>query len=415
MKHLHRLWFFTGLGTAIWLSLPKPAYADPAIGFVWAGYPTVTLGLATAGIGSVAVFAIEAVVIKWIAGVSWKKAFIISIAMNVVSSIAGAFLWYVINTGDCYSLVVMFVIPFVLSFVFAFSRRRNSIIVCIAMVAIFIGGLGVLGINGADRHSTSGLWVIIILQILLGFGIGLVAEYPVLKRHVPSEKVISTIFLANIASYIFILIAAPFFWPNPVYQKYEMLQGDFVRSHDWYYTDAGDSVYNRVRKLSLTTPQILGIYNTPDLIKPVDEKYITRILWRTYARGYRGVKPRHTHEETRLSNALEYIDNIQEGFDLSEDARKRIEWIRLWIEMAPKAYDALSENKMDNLIDDLKLLYADWDAREETIGIKVFMVNDEQVDKLIIIRPMLDPHYTERRDIRLEFENLIALYETNLE
>ena len=163
---------------------------------------------------------------------------------------------------------------------------------------------------------------------------------------------------------------------------------------------------------SLTTPQILGIYNTPDVIEPVDEEYITRILWTTFAKGYRGgFEPRDTYRKTKLSNALEYIDYIPEGFDLSEDARKRFEWIGLWIEMAPKAYDALSENK----IDDLKLLYADWDAREETIGIKGFMIDDEQVDKLIIIRPMLDPYYTERRDIRLEFEKLIARYETNLE
>lgn len=411
MKHVHRLWFFTGFGTAILLLLPRPAYADSVIGIIWAGYPTITLGLATAGIGSIVVFAIEAVVIRWITGVGWKRAIILSIAMNVFSSIVGAFLWLLINTSDCLPLLVMFLVPFVLFLVFAGLRRRSSIVVCIAMIAIFVGGFGVLMINAADRHTIPGLWNIIMLQILLGFGIGLVAEYPVLKGKVPSEKVISTIFIANIASYIFILIAAPFFWPNPVYQKYEMLPQYFVRSHDWYYTDEDKTVYSKVRKMSLTTPQILGIFKTPKVIKPVDEEYMIGILWDGFASHHRGVEPGVTHEEIRLSNALKYIDYIQEGFDLSEDARKRFEWIGLWIEMAPKARNALSEKK----IEDLKSLYADWDAREETIGIKGFMVNDEQVDKLVFLRPLTGPYNRDMQDIRSELLELVARYETNLE
>ena len=411
MKRLHRFWLYAGFGTAILLSLPRPAYADPVFGFIWAGYPTITLGLATAGIGSVVVFAIEAVVIRWITEVGWKRAVILSIAMNVFSSIVGAFLWLFINIGDCFALIVMFLIPFVLFFVFAGLRRPNSIVVCIAMAAIFVGGMGVMRSNGPDSFGTLGLCKIIMLQVLLGFGIGLVAEYPVLKNKIPSEKVISTIFLANIASYIFILIAAPFFWPNPVYQEYKALGSAFVADWEWFEPGDGNTLYHKLRKMSLTTPQILGIYETPDVIEPVDEEYMIGILWDGFASHHRGVEPVVTHEEIRLSNALEYIDNVQEGFDLSEDARKRIEWIRLWIEMVPEAHNALSEKRME----DLKSIYADWDAREEAIGIKVFMIDDEQVDKLDFLRPLIGPYNTEMQDIRSELLELIARYETNLE
>ena len=406
MNRNGKILYWSIAGISFLTLLSKPAYADFAFGFTWAGYPTIVAALPTMGIAAIIILIIETLVVRWAARAGWGLSLRITLIMNLFSTLVGGIVWLMINNTFCIAAVIIIILPLLLLPMFVVRARWSCIVMRCGFLAIVAGVFGIVMINGAKSASVMQLWWIIIGQVTMGFGLSIICEYPIVNLYLEKDEDNRTVILANIASYIFIFLMAPFFWPNPVMQQYQMYPDSYVMRSEWYYENVGEKIFHDVYKKDLTTPQLLGIIKDPGVVEPSDEEYVVEVLWKACPQSISD-QDVIIGGSARMRNLKIYADLALSRFDLPEETRKEIRWIRLYVEMLPDVSAAVVERDTDKL----KALYKEWDAQETSIGIKSLETGGYVVDKIVIIRHLADAQHETNPAIRKAAREIIALYE----
>ncbi len=358
-----RIIFFVLFTAGGILALELPARADPSLGMAWAGYPTVTVGLKTLGIGSLIVVAIEALVIRAIAGLPWKGSFVASLDINIASTIVGLVAWWIISVTGIFSICCFLLLG--IGVFFWFMRRKSWLFALLVPIGIIVGLWGMRNMNDIPWASTWAIWACILYQILLGFGLSLGSEIFFAARFIPRKAIVKTIFLANVASYIFIVLAAPFYWPNPVVQRYSYekrgIEEGWIAGRPRLYgpRDAdAETVFLPYYRMNLSTSQLLGISEVvPPIAMTDEETFIDFILHGAFQRSY------WRDEKGSRNNVLEFIELSFLNFELSDDASRVLKWVKITVESWPDIFKAVEENRAD----DFRNLFAEWKQKEEEI------------------------------------------------
>ncbi len=371
----------------------KPAYANPSIGVAaWGGYPTITIGLATLGIGSLAVIAIEAWVLMNVAALKPGTAILASFVINIVSSIGGALVWWIIqNSPYCIVYLIWLLSPVFIWFLM--RPARNILLASAIFVSLFAGSFSLLMLPEAVDYNTGDLWLCIMLQVLFGFGLSIPFEYPIAARILPKDKLTKALVSANVVSYLFIFIMAPFFWPSPVIQSAEIK----IRQHrgeHWAYeglimptkdTKRGQTAFYYLYKRDLSTPQLLGIFKIDKPIKPKDEgKYVSRaaIAMLNQANLYLINYPDFGEENKAIGV---FIDLCFDKLELTDEARKELEWLSFAASSWPGIYIAIKARASD----ELERRYSEWRLWEEQASLKGANSRGRQVDLNILLESIL--------------------------
>jgi hypothetical protein len=363
------------------LALDLPALADPSFGMAWGGYPTVTIGLSTLGIGSVIVILIEAYVIKLIARADWKWSIIWSLIINVISTFGGVLVWLLIHGCGCAVIALLWGLGFLFA-IYISKSRLPWLPAFIVLGAVIAGERGLVLLHRTAFAPTSEIFLCIMLQVLLGFGLSIAFEYPIAREVFKKEQLTRIVILMNVASYAFIFLAAPIFWPNPVRQYYSMHYSQRMQDpthrffHNYpYHTDTADSgedLFFRHKRKYLTTPQLLGIFPVKEPVKPDDEDEIVENISYGLLNFFWQDHTKIDSEEVSwpLKN---YIELTLSEYDLSNETRLKLEWLKFAVERSPAIYRTIMTGQNQELL----LLYKEWKADEAKIGIAHFNNNAE--------------------------------------
>jgi hypothetical protein len=351
--------------TGGFLTLDLPALADPSFGMAWAGYPTVTIGLKTLGIGSLIVFAIEALVIRALSGMSWGKSLIASVVINIGSTIVGLLAWWLITGIGIFSIGCFLILG--IAALGIFISYKNGWFGLIVAAAIILGSWGMRNMNNLPWASTWAIWACILYQILLGFGLSLGSEILYAGSRIPKRVLVKTILLANIASYIFIILVAPFYWPNPVVQRYSYekrgirsIWGTWSPQLRGSFISTPESIFQAHYRMNLSTPQLLGIKKAEPPIEMKDEKeFIELVLFTLFHNS--GLR----EEEDYRDNFLIFLDLAFQNFKFSDDAAKVLEWVKITVARWPEIFKAADEGRAEDFHD----LFEEWKRQEKQIGL----------------------------------------------
>jgi len=363
MKVLSRIITYLGFPAALFLLSSKPAFSNSAYAIaVYSGSPLGTFTLGTLGIGFIIIIAIETIVIRKIAGVTWLKAMIAAIAMNVVSTIFGALLaTALIYLGNV--LIVLFLM--IIGFCVVLWRLKYSagfiVLTILCLLALIPAALLILGSAGLN---TAGLWACIIVQLIFGFGMTLPLEAFTVTKYLPRAKVEKTILRANVYSYLFLLVIAPFFWPNPVEMNLRLFEIPPA-----FILEAGDGKETAMLfyRKDLTTPELLGLKKIGADKGPFDATEI--IEFGEYQLNYYVVAmwyPGYLDDPNRkdvYEALVEYTQFAQSIPNLQDTDRRDLEWLSLSATMWKQILCAIYEGDADRV----KRSYLDWRKKEEEI------------------------------------------------
>ncbi len=256
MHKLERISLTLPFFIAVFLLAAKPAYAnEPLVFMAFSGSPTLTIALGTLGIGFVIVVLIEAYVIMRYTGFEWVKAFEASLIMNTISTLAGAAAGGFVGITGCFFL---FLLPLLIigMGITLWKQKRSGWFITLVVILLLLGFVAVGSIWSSANSSIPWLWFCIFIQVVFGFGMTLGFEAIVGRPYFAPGKVESTVLRANLFSYIFILLAAPFFWPNPVAQMVSTSESELEIAVKHYSAESAVGMFYRKE---LSTPQLLGL------------------------------------------------------------------------------------------------------------------------------------------------------------
>ncbi len=364
-------------GAAALLVFAEPAYANSSLGIAWGGYPTITIGLATLGIGSIIVFLIEAYIIKRVTDLTWRRAIVVSLVINIASTFVGYLVMLCVGLPYSRGLIDMLMLVSLL-FIFYFLRKGRLKILALIVPASIIAGsyeIGLMDMYLDPSVPSSMIMGCIYLQILLGFGLSIAIEYPVGEWVMNKDRARKSVLLANLASYVFICITAPFFWPNPVTQAFNIRHPmwerragpDKVVSPGYLggktSSEIGMNLEKYVRK-ELSTPQLLGIFSVKYPIRPGNEDEYVRGVVYTALRNMEGLSP----AIERVTNAPEmetYLEILNSKFVFSDDAKRKYEWALLSLELWPEILELIDARDLDRFM----ATYDRWIDEEDKLGV----------------------------------------------
>ncbi len=141
--------------------------------------------------------------------------------------------------------------------IIVYRYTRSTSYIVIAVLATVTGATAPLIADKMLVIGTSAVWAVIILSLLLGFGLSLLVEAIVLyKLHINCKVIGPVLIKANMLSYIFLLLVAPFVWQNPVEQ---IISYNSTAVRDLIVDGYPSEAIRAVEWQGMTTAQILGI------------------------------------------------------------------------------------------------------------------------------------------------------------
>jgi len=204
------------------LLIPMPARASSPIlwGLLTSSSPTY-LAVETYGIAILAIFIIEALVIKLTMDVEWKRAFIVSIALNTFSAVFGALIGLVAFSSAFSMFMAFMITPLVAVWLIrplVFPRWYLVTAIACVIIGAFISAW-------PERISSpQPQWFLLLIaesSLVFGFGTLLLIE-AVAARIVMFRKTFwKTLFFMNLATFLTTLIVFPFLAPN-IYASFNL-------------------------------------------------------------------------------------------------------------------------------------------------------------------------------------------------
>ena len=206
-------------------------------------------------------------------------------------------------------------------------------LLAVIFISIYFGSHGLLMLEELPWVDINKIRLCFFLHFLLGFGLSLGIELPLVKTMLSNKKAVKTVLLMNLCSYTFLIIVAPFTFPNPIEQAFGWDKPIPAISHsgarDFYELWAfevhgGEATFNAGYRRAMTTPQVLGIIGIRHKLKPFDEYRTVEIASKLFAeRSYSLYGHRYGFEELMI-----YIRLSLEKYDLSEDAETELKHLQ---------------------------------------------------------------------------------------
>lgn len=341
MKIYPRIPIFLSLALAAFLVLEKPAWADSPI--FWGAFGSMApifLGAATKGVAFIVVILIETVVLKRIWMLSWIYAFWVSFALNFISSLAGAFIG---TTIFAVPLCAIITLPlFIIIAVLISSRSKFPWwLKTIFGFALLIGLIGI-GFNQQIEMPVR-FWVVLFAllgPLLFGFGLTLLIEGWVSGIFAQGQTRWRGVIYANLYSYIFLFLMMPFFAPNPYANSEKYLS--FKVRHT--IEEKGDpmAALPIIHTIRATNLQLLELANRDLIPRKYDASYEIDLINAMYIEGP-NYKSKPVIGQVIIEDTFA-VPNLQSG------TREKLEWYKAFLTYWGKAYNAISENNQEELL-----------------------------------------------------------------
>jgi len=201
------------MGASIWLFflLEEPAFANsPLLWGALAGGAQLVIGLSTAGVGLILVTCAEAWVFSKELGMKFTYALGGTVALNIVSSIMGAFL-----AAFAYSssfAVLIFGLPGTIIFAWLADRqgmpRYYGPIIFIGLIA---GTFGIYALQDIITIANPFIaYLYMLFPLVLGFALTLIYESLFVKSFLKHKNPWKALLKANLYSYLILAILIPF-------------------------------------------------------------------------------------------------------------------------------------------------------------------------------------------------------------
>jgi len=189
---------------------PSPAFANAPIGWILIG---ANAPLSYGIFGFAAVVFIEIILFWRFFKISPIKAIILALTLNVVSTVVGI----VMSFPNVLPSYILFY-PFVAFYVVFMARKRGApwSFIGLSIITIIVGGVSaVMNHVLLPPAIPIRIYIALVLPLFLGFGLTILIEGMVANRYFKYEKIWKGVLLANIFSYIFLILIVPFQPRNP--------------------------------------------------------------------------------------------------------------------------------------------------------------------------------------------------------
>lgn len=192
----------------------RPAFANIPVGWAIIGNnASLSAGISTKGISFIVVMLIECLVFWRYCQCSWRKAVAAALVLNLISTIAG-----VVITAPFLAFPGGEILVFPIA-VYIISKATNAPMrfTALSFVTVVIGIIGAF-INYAvliPPKPPIRIFVALLLPLCLGFGVTIMIEAAAAKLFYDPIKIWKGVLIANVCSYLFLVLMLPFFFPNP--------------------------------------------------------------------------------------------------------------------------------------------------------------------------------------------------------
>lgn len=406
MRKLSRIITYLGFPIFAILLLTKSAYADSSLAVMaYSGSPVGTISIYTLGIGFVVVFIIETVIIKRVAGVNWTAAWNAALVINLVSTIFGALTAFIVGTTSCFFifLLPLTIIGFWIAlWLLKYSRGFIALVVLCSASGIIAAYL----LMESAGLSIAGLWACIIVQLIFGFGMSLFFEVISIGRFIPREKIERSVLLANVGSYVFLLLMVPFFWPNPILVSSRTVAG----MKSWLLRDGeGKEAAMILYRKDLTTAELLGLkkidagngsFDATEMIGMAEGELLETALEKTRPGPASGQHTRDT-----LGSIVEYSKFAQSIPNLQDPDKRDLQWLSLSATM----WKQVSSAMFDGDAEKAKHFYLEWRKGEDDIKSPRYGEHENKFDPLFWMHTLAVERYV-NQDVKDMVDELIAEY-----
>jgi len=349
---------------ATFVILERPALADvPIFQGIYGSSPAIFAGIWTMGVAFVAVVLIEAAVYRRVFKMQWRGVLIASLALNAFSSGAG----YLLG-AFAFELEIFIVAVIVAVIVVRIALRKKGMpswYPAIAYISVVVGLAGSVLTSFPTPPDPPGVVLLLFLAPLpLGFGLTLLLEAYLAEHFFGIEKYWRGLLLANVASYIFLVLVIPFFGPNPYAPHYVSQVRDPKRG-DWQIFMVGqgmiesgesaDEVMKYFETVRASNLYLLGLTRQ----NPPPRNYDARNEIAALVHACDSVS-RNPQAETGMT----IIDRLLQYPSLQPEAADKLEWLKQYLAYWLQARKAIEEHSQE----DLDKVYEEWFAwRDKTI------------------------------------------------
>ena len=192
----------------------SPVYANVPLG--WGMHTAIApydISKSTYGLAAIAVIAIEAFILKRYLKIKWVYAVLTSILVNIISTGLGFFLTGTTFMGF-FSLIALVICPPLIWLIL--TGLRASYFIRIFLTLSYIAGMFICFWGGWIPLNTTRfqLWLIVEFSLLVGLPLTVISEAFFVNMFTRNRNTVQAVFVANLYSYIVLVVLFPFFAPN---------------------------------------------------------------------------------------------------------------------------------------------------------------------------------------------------------